>query len=526
MRWLQKWQVWLAVVLLLVAGGAGIRYWSQKNGAPQYRTTKIEKGTITASVAASGTLNPVVSVQVGSQVSGQLKEILVDFNSDVKEGQLIARIDPETFEYKVRQAQADLDAARAQVQTQQANIAAQRSEVARNEINALDAKLDFERKQQLVDKGFISTAERDKARAVYNAAAAQLTTARAQVAVAEANLRNGEAAVRQRQAVLAQANVDLGRTAIKAPVDGVVIKRSVDAGQTVAASLQAPELFIIAGDLTDMRVDTAIDESEIGRIRQGQKATFTVDAFPGRTFDGEVRQIRKAAQNVSNVITYMVEVSADNPRKELLPGMTANVRIVTDSRKDVLKVANAALRFKPASAISGAPTPAATPRPAPEAGGKGSGGQSQQLQQRLESELQLSEAQKAKMDAIFAGLREKMQGARGLSQAERQKLMERNRADMRAQIAEFLTPEQMRRFDALSAEGRAGRGTASGRLYTLDADGQPLELNVRLGLTDGSMTEVISPDVKEGTDIIVSLAQPQGAKTQSGAAPRGGPRMF
>ncbi len=232
------------------------------------------------------------------------------------------------------------------------------------EITSADARSDFERKQQLLEKGFISTADRDKARAVYNAAAAQLVTARAQVGVAEANLRNGEAAVRQRSAVLAQANVDLGRTAIKAPVDGVVIKRSVDAGQTVAASLQAPELFIIAGDLTDMRVDTAIDESEIGRIRQGQKATFTVDAFPGRTFDGEVRQIRKAAQNVSNVITYMVEVSAENPRKELLPGMTANVRIATDSRQDVLKVPNAALRFKPASAIGAASGAAPAERPA------------------------------------------------------------------------------------------------------------------------------------------------------------------
>ena len=510
---------------MLAAGGIGYRYWSQKNSAPQYKTAKIEKGAITATVAASGTLNPVVSVQVGSQVSGQLKEILVDFNSEVKQGQLIARIDPETFEYKVRQAQADLDAARAQVQTQQAMIAAQRSEVARNEITALDAKSDFERKQQLLEKGFISAADRDKARAVYNAAAAQLVTARAQVAVAEANLRNGEAAVRQRSAVLAQANVDLGRTAIRAPVDGVVIKRSVDAGQTVAASLQAPELFIIAGDLTDMRVDTAIDESEIGRIRQGQKATFTVDAFPGRTFEGEVRQIRKAAQNVSNVITYMVEVSADNPKKELLPGMTANVRIATDSRRDVLKVANAALRFKPSGA--GASDAAPAERPAAAAGSGGSGGQSQQLRQRLESELQLSDAQKTRLDAIFSGLREKMAAARGASPEERQKLLERNRAEMRAQIVEILTPEQARKFEAISAESQGGRGgrASSGRIYTLDGDGQPLELNVRLGLTDGTMTEVISPDLKEGADVIVGIAQPPGA-ARPGAAPRGGPRMF
>ncbi len=526
MRWLKKWQIWLAAILVLAGGGATYKYWSEKNAAPQFKTAKIEKGAITASVAASGTLNPVVSVQVGSQVSGQLKEILVDFNSEVKQGQLIARIDPETFEYKVRQAQADLDAARAQVLTQQANIAAQRSEVSRNEITALDAKNDFERKQQLLEKGFISAAERDKARAVYNAAAAQVATARAQVGVGEANLRNSEAVVRQRGAVLAQANVDLGRTAIKAPVDGVVIKRSVDAGQTVAASLQAPELFIIAGDLADMRVDTAIDESEIGRIRQGQKATFTVDAFPGRTFEGEVRQIRKAAQNVSNVITYMVEVGAYNPRKELLPGMTANVRIATDSRKEVLKVPNAALRFRPPGAGGPAQRSPVSVAAAAETGhAQGPGSQLAQLRQRLEGELQLSEEQKAKLDAIFSVLREKMAATRGMEAAERQKIQERNRADMQARIVEILSPEQRQKYEAISAAGR-GRGTTSGRIYALDADGQPRELNVRLGLTDGSMTELIASDVQEGMEIVTGLAPAPGSAARPGNAPRGGPRMF
>jgi HlyD family secretion protein len=350
MKWFRTWWVWLVLACVIAAGGVGLVAWSQKNAAPQYKTAKIERGAITASVAASGTLSPVVSVQVGSQVSGQLKEVLVDFNSEVKQGQLIARIDPETFEYKVRQTQADLDAARAQVMTQQANINAQRAEVARVAVNALDAQRDMERKQQLVDKGFIAAAERDKAQAIYHAFVEQQKTASAQVAVAQANARNAEAAVKQRQAVLAQANIDLERTAIKAPVSGVIIKRSVDKGQTVAASLQAPELFVIAGDLADMQVDTAIDESEIGRISLGQKATFTVDAFPNRSFEGTVRQIRQSALTVSNVVTYTVEVSAPNPQRELLPGMTANVRIVTDSRNDVLKVANAALRFKPASA--------------------------------------------------------------------------------------------------------------------------------------------------------------------------------
>jgi len=514
MIWLRKRWVWIVTVLAIVALGTGLKFWSQKNAAPEYKTTKIEKGALTASVSASGTLSAVVSVQVGSQVSGQLKEILVDFNSEVKQGQLIARIDPETFEYKVRQAQADVDAASSQVLTQQANINAQRAEVARIDVNTEDAKRDLDRKQQLLEKGFISSADRDKALATYRALVEQSKTTRAQVAVAEANARNAAAVVKQREAALAQARIDLERTAIKAPVNGVVIKRSVEKGQTVAASLQAPELFIIAENLTDMQVDTAIDEAEIGRVRVGQKASFTVDAFPNRTFEGAVTQIRKAAQTVSNVVTYTVEVSAPNPNKELLPGMTANVRIVVDSRNDVLKVANAALRFKPISPDSAKPVASAN-----------AGGGQRALRERLEKELQLTDNQKTRLDAIFAGMREKSMASREAPEGERQKLMERNRSEMRAQISEMLTPEQKKKYEETMADSGERRGSATGaraRIYTLDENNQPKALNVRLGLNDGTATEVISPDVKEGMEIITGTAQSRPPKSQSPA----GPRMF
>jgi len=347
MNVLKKLWIWIIVGLIVLASMAGYLYWSKKHANPEYRTAKIEKGALTASVAASGTLSPVVSVQVGSQVSGQLKEVLVDFNSLVKKGELIARIDPETFEYRVRQAQADVDAAQAQVLTQQAIIAAQRAALSQAEVTWQDARRDVERKEQLRDKNFISGAEVDKARATANALAEQVKAAQAQVEVAKATAMNVAAAVKQREAMLAQTRVDLARTEIRAPVNGIVIKRTVDKGQTVAASLQAPELFIIAENLKDMRVDTSIDESEIGKIKLGQKATFTVDAFPGKQFEGKVQQIRKAALTVSNVVTYLVEVSAANPELLLLPGMTANVRIVTDIRENILKVSNAALRFRP-----------------------------------------------------------------------------------------------------------------------------------------------------------------------------------
>ena len=525
MNRLRKWWVLLLIAALVVAGGVGWRAWQQKNGAPQYKTSKIEKGSITASVSASGTLNPVVSVQIGSQVSGQLKEVLVDFNSEVKQGQLIARIDPETFEYRVRQAQADVDAARAQVGTQQANIAVQNASVAKVEVDLAEARRDLDRKRQLVDKGFISGAELDKAQAVYNAAVEQLNTAKAQVAVALANFRNAEAVVSQREAVLAQSRIDLGRTAIKAPVNGVVIKRSVERGQTVAASLQAPELFIIAENLTDMQVDASIDESEIGRVHIGQKATFTVDAFPGRSFEGTVKQIRKAALNVSNVVTYTVVITAANPSRELLPGMTANVRVVTDSRADVLKAANSALRFRPQGAATGAgDNPAAAP--AAQQGqdpANGAGGQLRALRERLEKDLQLTGTQKTRLDAIYAGMRDKFTALRDAPDGERQKLSERNRSEMRAQIMEMLTPEQKRKYEEIIAESGERRGGARGRIYTLDDRKQPKAIEVRLGLTDGTTTEVISSELKEGMEIIVGTAQaPSDAKPR----PATGPRMF
>jgi len=528
MAQLRKWWVWGVVLVLAILAAAGYRMWANNGAEPQYKTGKVEQGAITASVSASGTLSPVVSVQVGSQVSGQLKEIYVDFNSEVKQGQLIALIDPETFQYKVRQAQADLDASRAQVLTQQAQIAAQQAQAAQAEVNLVESKRDFDQKQQLVEKGFISAADRDKARAVYHAQVEQANATRAQVRVAQATAGNAQAAVKQREAALAQARIELERTSIRAPVNGVVIKRSVERGQTVAASLQAPELFIIAENLADMRVDTAIDESEIGRIRTGQQATFTVDAYPGRTFEGKVNQIRKAAQNVSNVVTYMVEVDAANPRKELLPGMTANVRIVTDTRKDVLKVPNAALRFRPAG-VAGQRGDAAGSGSAVAGGAQGGAqgaGQGAALRARLEQELKLSDEQKGKLDPIFAGLRDKMVAAREAPQDQRQKIFERNRSEMRAQIMEILTPEQKKKYEEISAEQGSRRGTyAAGRVYVLDEkSGQPREIQLRAGLTDGSMTEVQAAALKPGMAVVTGTVQSQAAKPATPAP--AGPRMF
>ena len=302
----------------------------------------------------------------------------------------------------------------------------------------------------------------------------------------------------------------------------MVIKRSVDVGQTVAASLQAPELFIIARDLRDMQVETSIDEADVGRIHTGQRATFTVDAFPGRAYAGEVRQVRKSAQNVQNVVTYTVLVSAANPDGQLMPGMTANVRIVTDTRESVLKIANAALRFRPPGESAPAGDGKAVAE-APPAGGAGSG-QLQQFRQRLIAELKLDDDQQARVGAIFDQLRGRFMSLRELPEDARAKAASTVRAEMRASIEEILKPEQKPRYAELLAELASSRGGQSGRgRIWVPVDGKPKAIEVRTGLTDGTATEIIGAGVQEGLEVITGI---QSAASAAPAAKGGAPRMF
>ena len=511
----------LIIVAVVLAGAAfgAYRYVSNKSDVRAYRFGKVEKGPITAAVAATGTLNPVVSVLVGSQVSGQIKELFVDFNSVVKKDQVIARIDPESFELRVRQAMADLEATKATVMTQMAGVGAQRAEVSRSEVNLADVKRDYERKQMLVEKGFVSTADRDKALSVYNAAQEQLKTARAQLAVAEAQAKNAQAVVKQRESQLAQTKVDLDRTIIRAPVDGVVIKRSVDAGQTVAASLQAPELFQIAQNLRDMQVEASIDEADVGRVKVDQSATFTVDSFPGRTFSGKVMQVRKAATVVQNVVTYTVVISAANPDLQLLPGMTANVRITTDQRDNALKLPNAALRIRPAGFTDGGTTGDSSG----SAAAAPAGGGGQKLRERLVAALNLDADQQAKLDPLLLDLRQKLATTRELPEAERAKAGERARNELRAKIMDMLKPDQKRKYEeiiATSAGRAAGAGGGRGRVFVLEAGGEPRTISVRTGLSDGSMTELLGSELKEGDQVIIGTAQAGSTSATRPSGPR------
>ncbi len=342
----------LTAVLLLASAGAFYAWqpWKKAESGPQYRLAKLERGPLSAAVTASGTLSALITVQVGSQISGQIKDIRVDFNSEVKKDQIIARLDPETFESRVAQAEADLKAAESAAEVARGNLAVRQAEVGKAKIALDDANRNLERKRALVKQNFISAAELDTAQAAVDTAREQLNLVQADLAVAQAQVGSARAQVAQRQAGLKQARLDLDRTIIRSPVDGVVISRNVDVGQTVAASFQAPVLFTIARDLRQMEVNVAVDEADVGRVRTGQKMRFTVDAFPGERFMGQVTQIRKAPITSNNVVTYSVMARVDNPELKLLPGMTASARILTEERKDVLKLPNEALRFRPVQA--------------------------------------------------------------------------------------------------------------------------------------------------------------------------------
>jgi len=548
-----KWWVG-AIALLLVAGAAAWWFMHDRDGGVTYRTAKIERGSLVAAVSASGTINPVTQVSVGSQVSGQIRELFVDFNSVVKQGQLIARIDPESFEYRVRQASADVDAARASVLTAQANVQSALASATKAQVDLAQARRDLQQKKDLVAQNFIAASEVDRAQATVDTLAESLKVTEAQIAVARAQATNAQANVKQREALLAQARIDLERTQIRSPVEGIVIKRSIEMGQTVAASLQAPELFVIARNLNDMQVEASIDEADISRVRLAQKVTFTIDAFPGRNFEGTVGQMRKAAVSSQNVVTYTVVVAFANPGSLVLPGMTANVRIVTDTRDNALKVPNAALRVRiaglePAAAATGsdpagaASAPEVPPRtgsagdasvlsPAmaqtatAPGGPAGGAGPLRELRDRLVAELQLTPAQVSALDALIAGMRSRFGELRTLSEEERPKARERLLAELRARISEQLTEGQKQNYQKLLAESRARQSTR-GRIHVLADDGRARAYNVRLGISDGVMTELLvtpnAPEaqvLKEGAHVVTAVL---GASTAT-ARPPGMPR--
>jgi len=323
--------IWVFAILVIVAAVAAFRLTRKTD--PEYFTAKVDKGDIRQVIDATGTINPVTSVQVGSQVSGMISKLYVDFNSKVTKGQVIAEIDPKLFQGAVLQAQADL-------QNSQALLAAAKANLAKDQATRQQNKLDYDRAVALQRQAVNSQQQLDQAKATYDAITAQ-------VGSDQAAIQQAEAQVAQKTASLRVAQTNLDYTIIRAPINGTVVARNIDIGQTVAASLQAPTLFMIALDLTKMQVYAKTDEGDVGQIRPGQKADFQVDAFPKEMFHGIVFQVRMNATSVQNVVTYDTIVNFDNPQLKLFPGMTAYVSIPVASVTDIVKIPNAALRYKP-----------------------------------------------------------------------------------------------------------------------------------------------------------------------------------
>ena len=402
----------ILTILVLAGTGYGFRLWTQGTKESPYISAEAQKGSVTQVVTATGSLSAVITVQVGSQVSGTIDKLFADFNSKVKKDQVVAQINQDKFKATVDQARANLLAA-------QANVAKAKASME-------DAQRTLDRNKELKKRDLIAQSEFDTSQAAYDSAAAQYEVNKAQV--------------NQAQAALNQSSVDFNNTVIRSPVDGIVVSRNVDVGQTVAASLQAPVLFLIANDLSKMQVDTNVSEGDVGNVWVGQDVTFAVDAYPTRRFKGTVQQVRNAAIMVQNVVTYDAVVGVDNKELLLKPGMTANVEFLVSRKEDVLKIPNAALRFRPLSERQPAQVAAAGQAggPGPAAGGGA---------------------------ARRGGSPNAGQGSRN----------------------------------------REGGVNRQGTVYVL-RDQKAIPVRVRLGISDGTYSEVVGGDLKAGDQIILSMA--------------------
>jgi len=520
----------IAAIIVILIGIGLLIFFMNKNGKVKYTTVPVQIGSIRATVTATGTVNAVKTVSVGTQVSGTLKELHVDYNSRVKKGQVIAEIDPAMLQAQVDKARADMLAAKANVEKVKAALE--------------DSKRTWERNQQLFSKNLIARSDLDASETTFQSNKAQMSAAQAQVAQAEASLR--------------YAQTNLGYTRIISPVDGIVVSRSVDVGQTVAASFQTPTLFSIAQDLTKMQIETSIDEADIGKIEAGQDVEFTVDAYPDNTFHGTVDEVRIAPVTVSNVVTYVVIVKVDNGDLKLKPGMTANVSIIVANRDGVLKIPNAALRFKPPEKDG----PAAESQAVSKAGtgfSGSTGGKTARPPVTDKSEGQ-SALEKGKGSALPSGTPDK--AGRGLSDSEKPRRRPYQAGDKEGGMAvlssdktdnSYSDSEKPRRRFSTTADKE---GVRSSRLSKKTADSEkdgtqtalqignrtaqstprryaiwvlendkPKRIMITVGISDGSFTEVTSGEIAEGQAVITGSTTNGGNKSSNTMQPRP-PRMF
>ncbi len=480
-----------AIVAALVIALAALWLRGDGGNGLSYRTVEVGRGPIQLLISATGNLKALSTVEVGSQVSGQVLSVNVDFNDAVKKGEIIATIDPANFQARLTQAQADLTSSLANLSAAHANLGE-----AQATLRNLEAE--FARKQLVFDRQLISRSEYDAALSARDQAQARLESARAGIKVAQSQ-------VAQRRAAVQNAELDVQYTVIRAPVDGVVLSRTVEPGQTVAASFQTPVLFSIAEDLSKMQIDLNIDEADVGQVREGLPVRFTVDAFAGREYHGEVRQVRLAATNTANVITYPVVVDVSNADGSLLPGMTANAEVLVANREDVLRVANGALRYRP----SNVPAPVAGGGQSGAAPGQGGGrpaGNPMAQWDELAERLQLSEAQRVQLRSAlmtsFQALRGQNGGAVVSDEQRRRRMADAIAAAVQPLRAQLSAAQQQLLDAELALQASARRVT----VYVLRG-GKPEPVAVRVGLSDTGFSEVLA-GLKEGELAITGEQQP------------------
>jgi HlyD family secretion protein len=544
--------IYILLMIGLLAGAGAAGWWSLSRGTASeapYRLANADRGSIVASVRATGTHNPVTTVLVGSQLSGQIVDIFVDYNSPVKEGQVLARLFSDQIKTRRDAAAADLAQRRAELPQRRAQLdkamaTRQRADAALRDLRAqrdraaaqlLDNKRNADRQEDLFKRNVGSRTALDAAKTQAEMQTASVASAEAQIAAAtadltgldadiknqEAQVQSAEAQILAAEAKLKDIEIDLSRTDIRSPVDGVVVQRQIDLGQTVAASLNAPTLFTVAQDLREIDIWANVDESDVGRIKDGQRVTFTVNAYPNRTFEGTVKMVRLGAQTVQNVVTYTTIVRVDNRDLALLPGMTANLQIITDERPSVLRIPNAALRFRPPGApagVAGAPTV-----PQGEEGRSGRGQAARQLRERIVAELKPTPQQMVSIDAAFEEARNSpLVRDPSLTPEERRSAVQTIMRSLRQQVAGALDAERRERFIGMLRDASAARAAGDGlpaRIYVSDAEGQPQPLDIRIGVTDGSFTEVLTGNLKEGIAVITG-----GGPKTAAEAPKG-PRI-
>ena len=448
----RKWWLFAALAAVIVGVVIFVRM-KNKADVATYETVSVDRGNIVAKVTATGTLSALVTVQVGSQVSGRIKELHADFNSEVHKGEVIAVIDPQIFEASLEQARA--------------NLSASQGDLLSSQVRAKDAERQYTRAKSLAERQLIAQADLDTAQANYEAAQAQVQSSQGKVAQAKANY--------------SQAKVNLDYTIIKSPIDGSVVSRSVDVGQTVAASLQAPTIFVLAENLRKMQVDTSVAEADVGKLAPGMRASFTVDAYPNQRFDGTVRQVRNAPQVLQNVVTYDAVVDVDNPELKLKPGMTANVNFVSAEKENVVRIPNSALRFR-------APTEW-TAKDRPAKSGSGADG----------TERHAGSGQR------------------------------RNRTNGAVAGAPPTMPSPAEGTAPANPSAAAGSDTAapvfdkaSRKVVWKLVNNKPEKVSVSVGVTDGSTTEMTEGALHEGDSLITEVLTESGAAKPAGTTPIGG----